>query len=253
MNPQDEVPPGAEAERHTLTLQLGANTEPLKIALPSGDIPAEGVLPALRIMTNAAIAHAIAATEARGRPVSCKPGCAACCRHLVLVSDIEARALADLVANMPEPRRSIVQARFAAAQQKMAQAGLAEPADNAAILPIDHLHKLAFDYFSQHIDCPFLEDEQCSIYADRPLACRKVIVTSPAEYCVDPGDERVHFLRVAPLGAAVLLVTSEEEPPRPTGVLLPYLLAWAAAHPEPGPRRGADQWMQRFVQRLASA
>jgi Fe-S-cluster containining protein len=249
-----QAPPsdGKDAEVHTVTLQLGAG-QPLKIALPPGEIPADGVLPVLRLLTNAVIEHAIAASSAAGRPISCKPGCAACCRHLVLVSDIEARVLAGLVAGMPEPRRSRVRERFAAVQQQMAVAGLAEPADNAAGLPVERLVKLAFDYFRQRIDCPFLEDEQCSVYADRPLACRKVVATSPAEFCVEPGDDRVHLLRVAPLGAAVLLVTSEESPPQPTGVLLPNVLDWAAAHPGPGPRRGAEQWMERFVQRLAGA
>ncbi|HKU94288.1 MAG TPA: YkgJ family cysteine cluster protein [Vineibacter sp.] len=242
-----------QQESHTITLQIGETAEPLRIALPPGDIPAEGILPALRIMTNAVIDHAIAATRARGRPISCKPGCAACCRHLVLVSDIEARVLADLVANMPEPRQSAVKARFAAAQQRMAEAGLAAPVGNQAGMPVDHLYKLAYHYFRQRIDCPFLEDEQCSIYADRPLACRKLAVTSPAEFCVDPGDDRVTNLRVAPVGAAVLLVTSEEDPPQPAGVLLPYLLDWAAANATPGVRRGADVWMQRFVERLANA
>ncbi len=252
MTSQHERGAGSQEESHTLTLQIGENTDPLRIELPRGNIPAEAMLPALRVMTNAVIAHAIATTQAKGRTISCKPGCAACCRHLVLVSDIEARVLADLVANMPEPRRSILRARFAATQQRMAETGLAEPADNAADVPVAQLHKLAYHYFKEWIDCPFLEDEQCSIYADRPLACRKVLVTSPAEFCVDPGDDRVIPLRVAPVGTAVLLVTSDETPPRSTGVLLPYLLDWAAAHDEPGPRRGADQWMQRFVERLAS-
>jgi hypothetical protein len=36
-------------------------------------------------------------------------------------------------------------------------------------------------------------------------------------------------------------------------VLLPNLLDWAAAHATPGARRGADKWMQRFVERLASS
>jgi hypothetical protein len=50
-------PAGGDAtESHTVTLQIGAK-EPLRIALPSGDIPAEGILPALRTMTNAVIYH----------------------------------------------------------------------------------------------------------------------------------------------------------------------------------------------------
>ncbi|MCW5747311.1 MAG: YkgJ family cysteine cluster protein [Alphaproteobacteria bacterium] len=211
------------------------------------------MLPALRVLTDAVVAHAVASTQAKGRPISCRPGCAACCRHLVLLSDIEARVLAELVASMPEPRRSAVRARFAAVQARMVQAGLAETADNATDLPTDHLQSLAYRYFGQRIDCPFLEDEQCSVYADRPLACRKVAVTSAAELCAEPTDDRVAFLRVAPVGTAVLLVTSDETPPRPSGVLLPNMLDWAAAHAAPGPRRGADHWMQRFVQRLANS
>jgi Fe-S-cluster containining protein len=252
MTQEREAAPPKE-ESHTVTLQIGDSADPLRIALPSGSVPAEAMLPALRTMTDAVVDHAIARTRARGRPISCRSGCAACCRHLVMLSDIEARVLADLVAALPEPRRSTLRARFAATQKRMSEAGLAESADNAAVLPTDHLHKLAYHYFMAGIDCPFLEDEQCSIYPDRPLACRKVAVTSPAEFCVDPNDDRVAFLRVAPVGTAVLLMTSDETPPQPAGVLLPNMLDWAAAHPEPGPRRGADRWMQRFVERLTSS
>ena len=33
--------------------------------------------------------------------------------------------------------------------------------------------------------CPFLEDDACSIYEQRPAACRELLVTSPAEQCQD--------------------------------------------------------------------
>src|SRR5262245_49695341 len=143
-------------ETHTFTLQLGNSAEPLRIPLPPGEVPAGAMLPTLRTMTNAVIQHAVARTAAKGQPISCKAGCAACCRHLVLLSDVEARVLADLVENMPEPRRSTLRTRFAATQQRMAEAGLAEPAENPADLPPDRLIKLAYDYFKTWIDCPFL-------------------------------------------------------------------------------------------------
>ncbi len=41
-------------------------------------------------------------------------------------------------------------------------------------------------YFHLGIACPFLEDESCSIHADRPISCREYLVTSPAVNCADP-------------------------------------------------------------------
>jgi Fe-S-cluster containining protein len=168
------------------------------------------------------------------------------------MSDLEARVLADLVEGMPEPRRSAVRARFAAIGQRMAGAGLPTPTGNAADLPQQQLEALGQAYFELGIACPFLEDERCSIYDDRPLVCRKVAVTSPAGLCSNAGDDRIDYLRVPPLGTAVLLMTSDKNPPQPSAVLLPFLLDWIEANRAPGRRRGADQWMQRFVQRLTN-
>jgi Fe-S-cluster containining protein len=252
MTAQQDASPESTGEAHTVTLQIGDAADPLRIALPPGDVPAEDVLPALRTITDAVVARAMAATRAKGRSISCRAGCAACCRHLALISDIEARSLADVVERMPEPRRSTVRARFAVARLRMTEAGLAEPARNAASLPADRLKALATDYFKQSIACPFLEDERCSIYEDRPLVCRRVVVTSPPEFCADPGNDRVQLLLMPKLTTAILLVTSDEEPPQLAVVPLPFALDWAGPDRAAAPRRGADQWMQRFVDRLAS-
>ena len=246
-----ETTSAAGEESHTVTLQIGDGTDPLRIVLPSGSVPPEATLPALRTITDAVVGRGIIAAHARGRSISCKSGCAACCRHMALISDIEARALAAVVAQMPEPRRSIVRARFAAARQRMEEAGLAEPARHVDHLPPDHLKALATAYFRLGIDCPFLEDERCSVYDDRPLVCRKLVVTSPPEWCADPDDDRIRPLRLPMLAAAILLVNSDEEPPRPAAMPHALALDWAETHRAAGPQRGADVWMRRFVQRLA--
>jgi hypothetical protein len=38
-------------------------------------------------------------------------------------------------------------------------------------------------YFREGVPCPFLENESCSIYADRPMTCREYHVSTPAELC----------------------------------------------------------------------
>lgn len=247
-----ERPTAGDADAvHTVTLQIGESGEPIRIALPTGTIAPEGVLPALQTIADEVVRRGIAAARDRGRPISCTAGCAACCRHLAVISDVEARALAGLVDRMPEPRRGLLRARFASAAQRMAAAGLAAPALAIAALSAAQLRALADGYFRQHIDCPFLEDERCSIYDERPLVCRRMLVTSPAEFCADPHDSRVRALRLPKLAAATLLLTSDEDPPQPAAVPLPLALDWVQANAATVPPRGADQWMLRFVQRLA--
>ncbi len=79
--------------------------------------PARALLAAV---TEAAVAHA----RAQGESVSCKAGCTACCHMAAPISAIEATALADVVARMPEPRRSQVRARFARAVRRMEEIGI---------------------------------------------------------------------------------------------------------------------------------
>ena len=50
---------------------------------------------------------------------------------------------------------------------------------------------VGLSYFSLGIPCPFLEDESCSIYHDRPVVCREYLVTSPAINCASPSPESV--------------------------------------------------------------
>jgi len=66
------------------------------------------------------------AVAAEGGTVSCKKGCAACCRYLVHVSESEAYYLYELVERLPEPRRSQVRERFAEARRRLQQAGFLE-------------------------------------------------------------------------------------------------------------------------------
>jgi Fe-S-cluster containining protein len=237
----------------TMTLQLGNDpADALRIPLPAGAIPAEDILPTIHTIADLAASRAAAAAQARGRPISCKSGCAACCRQLVTVSDIEARVLAGVVARMPEPRRTVVQGRFKSACRRMTEAGIAGTAFDPLGSPAEDRESLAARYFGLRIDCPFLEAERCSIYDDRPLTCRQVLVTTPAAHCSDPDHNRIESLRMPMLARTLFVFTSDDQPPRPALVPLPFALDWAASHGTDPRRREADWWMQRFVSRLVA-
>ncbi len=162
--------------------------EPVKVEffVPQGHVAAEELVPIFQGLTDLFVARAKARTEAEGKTVSCRAGCGTCCRQIVPVSEAEARALARLVAAMPEPRRSHVRQRFDSALAAIDAAGLQTRIERAGQGADGNARELGMAYFYKGIACPFLEDESCSIHPDRPLACREYLVTSPAQNCATP-------------------------------------------------------------------
>jgi Fe-S-cluster containining protein len=168
-------------------LQTPAWTIAAPLTVPSEPQALEVWLPFLQALESRLSQSARDAATAAGRPVSCAKGCSACCRHLVAVSLVEARALAQLVSAMPQPRQDAIRRRFAAALTRLTDSGVLsrDYADLDPQFPLAELpqQRLAAAWFSLQVDCPFLEDESCSIYEDRPLVCREHQVTSPAAAC----------------------------------------------------------------------
>ena len=151
--------------------------------------PIETWLPFLRMLANKAARSAEEAAERAGRRVSCKKGCGACCRQLVAISLVEARALAKLVADMPEPRQAEIRRRFTEALDRIAGSGvlgrdfsIGQEFDESPLIETEQ-QRLGAAWFGLGVACPFLENESCSIHDSRPLVCREYQVTSPSDGC----------------------------------------------------------------------
>ena len=157
------------------------------LTIPAEPAPLEVWLPFLQALASRLSGMAADASAAAGRPVSCAKGCGACCRQPVGITLAEARALATLVGRMPEPRQSQIRRRFADGVAGLLESGVLT-ADHTAPVPEFPLaetaqQRLGAAWFALQIACPFLENEACSIYQDRPLICREHQVTSPAAAC----------------------------------------------------------------------
>lgn len=94
----------------------------------------------------------------------CKAGCAECCRISVVLSDVEAQAIGKAIGQ--KPRRVRAQASR---------------------------EQLVRQYFGHA--CTFLVENQCSIYDNRPLACRAHLsIADSAFFCdtaIPPEDSMV--------------------------------------------------------------
>jgi len=192
-----------------------------KVAVTAGPMRLTGLVQTALALTNALVGRAIAAEADGGRSLSCRPGCGACCRHMVPVSPPEAFHLMD---------------RFAAIgatldQEGMIEEMLAPTPTQDAVLPV------ARRYFELGMACPFLEAESCGIHADRPAVCRDYNVTSPAEWCVRPYEHDIAKIPL-PLPLSVPLARTSARVSGERPCLIPLTLAprWTAEQAELGTR-----------------
>ena len=236
----------------TARVELGFGDRPvvLEVHLPAGPASATDLLPIYRGLTNLVVDIGVEAVEKRGETVSCRKGCGACCRQPVPISESEARAVARLVDELPEPRRSAMRARFADAKNRLAAAGLLEAFEHPErVTGLDAMANSA-RYFALGMACPFLEDESCSIHPDRPLACREYLVTSPVENCSRPTEGNLRPVPLPARVAAAVRAGDRDESVDSAGwVLLALAPDWAATHPEPPPQPGPVLF-QKFFDRL---
>jgi Fe-S-cluster containining protein len=132
-----------------------------------------------------------------GGAVSCRAGCAACCRQLVVVAPLEALAIERHVRSADRPQRR----RWEAAHLRHSQALSQQPAlmrrfqafrTARGYVPPEEGDMLEREYWAAQIPCPFLEKERCTIYPARPFACREHFVVTPPEQCArDPDSVRM--------------------------------------------------------------
>jgi Fe-S-cluster containining protein len=97
----------------------------------------------------------------------CKPGCGNCCSLTVNTTYPEALAIADTLAEAN--RQQLVDT----AERMIAHARQSDDA-----------RSFLRGYRRAVGSCPFLDEtDNCSIYPDRPLACRALLATRPADWC----------------------------------------------------------------------
>ncbi|CAH1655558.1 conserved hypothetical protein [Hyphomicrobiales bacterium] len=194
---------GNPEDTGSVRLALRVHGRPVQIdaRLPDRSARLDELLPALRELDDRVIDATIAHTEAGGAHVSCAKGCSACCRaQPVPVTPPEAYALARLVEGLPEPRGTSVRKAFAANVARLHEAGLYETyMQRDPAMTREEARAVARRYMALRLVCPFLADDACSIYAERPFTCRQYLVVSPPRLCDAPLDEPV---KPAPMPAA---------------------------------------------------
>ena len=222
-------------ERLEVAVRTPAGLLTTPVEVPTGFVPVTEIVPLMRRIGEQAEALEERRSIAAGKAVSCKKGCAACCRMLVPVSAPEAFALRDMIAKMPAGRRAATVRNVEAARSRLERAGLlarlTELAETSRQLSDEEMEPINRGYYALRMPCAFLENEVCSIYEDRPAACRELLVTSPAELCQDMVNNRVRPLPVPVRMSTVLGLLWSELSGGPARLIpLPVALDWAERH-----------------------
>jgi Fe-S-cluster containining protein len=204
-------PPSTSMRTATADLVVAGRKLRLRLNVPDGKTRGIELLPLFQALADTLVEAAADDAEAKGFAISCRKGCGACCRQLVPISDVEAESLRDLVEALPESRRTVIVERFQRARQELGGAGLLDTLYAPERVPAADAQALGDAYFALGLACPFLDDEACSIHAQRPLACREYLVTTPAVHCERPSDENVHRVPMPALVSRAIRRIEEDE------------------------------------------
>lgn len=233
-------------------LAVGDQVLEARLTVPASPTRWRQMLPLVQSLTDAVVDLAVNDVKKKGEEVSCKKGCGACCRQLVPITEVEARRIRELVDELPEPRRSEIRDRFAAARRQLEVGGLLEQLLHPERWRDGEGRAIGLDYFARGIACPFLEEESCSIHPDRPLACREYLVTSPAENCARPTAETVRMVKLPVKVSNALARIEQARSSDGSMPWVPLVLApeWAEAHPDEPPPRPGPELVRDLFQRL---
>jgi Fe-S-cluster containining protein len=243
-------------------LKIGDIRVDFGMKVPANPVKPHRMLPIFQQMANSFTEFGVQAVAAEGKSISCKAGCGACCRQPVPISELEVYQIAELVESMPEPRRSVVKKRFADAVDHFRNNGMID----LMVQQYDHGRRKTWrkqmdeakggvaKYFQEGIPCPFLEDESCSIHANRPIVCREYLVTTPAANCAQRPAGTIDLVKLPIKPSKTVKHLGSTGRMKDEGILLLIrALELADQYPENFEEKTGKEWMADFFDRLSDS
>jgi Fe-S-cluster containining protein len=246
-----------DPRRHSINFELDVFDPPVQLAISFIPGPAKlaDLVPTARLLCDELTGVFARNVQTHGEKITCHKGCAHCCRYLVPVSAAEAFRMKDEILAIPTARRTAVvhSSLFAAGRilnSKIPNLTAGECA--GAQTSNSHLHNISDWYRSLKLTCPFLANEACTIYQQRPLVCRECMVTSPAPMC---DSHSPAYARAVPLAVSVAEALSQVSKsllgPASEAMILPLALLWCSDNADAARRRWpAEVLCDHFIQAM---
>lgn len=249
----------------TVGLELDILGEPVRFQINVADRHARlsEIVPFARALSTKLAMIVSDRLGAGGKSVFCCKGCSACCSYLVPLSIPEVFRLRQEVLAMPaEQGKSVLQSCLYAAKkildERPEDSDINESTQTKSQSQISRLSRW---YAGLRLPCPFLSNNICISYEQRPIACREHMVTGSAIFCdtqysMPDGDRESSHIVQIPVSVLECLaeLTAELEQSNVESVMLPLALPWAQENLE----RSVQTWpavmmVEHFIEILKAA
>ena len=238
-----------------IKLSLGGVPLDLQMTVPAKPVKPQRMLPIYRQITDSFVGMSEQAIANAGGQISCRKGCAACCRQAIPLAEIEAYQIAEAVEALPEPQRAEIKKRFDQAWRHFSEMNWFERLDNCINLSPIEREQVILEYFNEFVACPLLENESCLIHEARPLACREYLVTSPAENCRQLSPEKIQIVEHAVKTSDAVRKTTNSRNLDQSVNFVPLVLAleWVKRNADEFPEKTGEHWMATFFTHLTKS
>jgi Fe-S-cluster containining protein len=229
---QDQIDKSSCQNREFVDISIPIADSSLDVTLSCTDKPVSlsELVPICRKLADMIIEKVIQHRQKTAPPTACKKGCSPCCHYMIPLSPAESFRLHEEIQQMPRDRkRKAIRSMLLAARRVLEYRvpRLAAEGQHSEELQTPNLEMISDWYDSFHLPCPFLTDNACSIYANRPIACREYMVTGNPLGCKTTSNKTVSIIEM-PVSIAEVLnkVSNRLEGTQTESVILPVSIVW---------------------------
>jgi len=238
-----------------INLELDVLDERLRfrIDVAHGQVKLSDIIPLARKISGKIADILIDKHHKDGIEIACRKGCGHCCQsHLVPLAVPEAFRLNGYIhSRHRDLRDAMLRSCLLAAQDILDQEPpesftppMSEPVDNRSFLS-----NVSTWYVSLGVCCPFLSNNVCTIYENRPLACRDYFVRGGSNACINADSTTRPLKMPVPMVEVLGQLAGELEGSDIEAVILPLTPVWCEQNADRAERTwSAETVAERFVE-----
>lgn len=217
------------AELISFVLDIAGKTVDFRIYVTAEQATLADIVPLAREFSTKLTTLFLENLREDGETIPCRKGCSACCNYLVPLSVPEIFRLREELLAMPSDYSvRILRSCLDTAGKILGEKPRGFYLKNSSKSSQPHMGVVSEWYGGLKLACPFLSEDVCILYEQRPLACREHIATGTNLFCQpDHKDEST----VAPMPISVVeavgCLTAELENLDIEAIMLPLAFAWA--------------------------
>ncbi len=175
-------------------------------------------------------------------PVTCTKGCGVCCNQLVPLSIPELFFIVEQLQKMPPQQRFPLLSRFDTIEKQLIANYFIDQLRNIDQSKNDRT--IAQHYFNLNLQCPFLDQQACTIHPWRPVVCREFNALSDPKLCADPFNNKISSISYPQRPSSILAkLFSKVTDTAPTLIPMPLLFESFEQHQT----HSSSTWQSTFL------